>query len=977
MKVLVAEDDSTSRNFLQKLLTKWGYEVLTARDGTEAWELLRNGEGPSLLLLDWMIPGMDGIEICQSLREKFTSALPYIILLTAKDTEDDLALAFQAGANDFLTKPYKRGELKGRLLAGERIVTLQMQLTERVNQLEKQRLENERMNRSLRILLQYSQILARTDNENALLQETCDLLVNSGGHRMAWVGYKGKDDNSQLISMASARQAEVKLDITRLSWGANSWGTDGSGALLLPDTPRVIGNILTDPRCKTWGEDASNLGLNSAIMLPLSLGNLFQGVLFVYSSEVEAFDAEESKLMVGLADDLTHGILSIRNRLERKRVEDVLRKLSQAVEQSPVSVVITDLNGNIEYVNLKFSRLTGYSFEEVLGKNPSILKSGETPAEEYARLWETITAGEEWRGEFHNRKKNGELYWETASISPIRDSEGAITHFLAVKEETTEKKRVEDELKSERHLFRTLMDTVPANIYFKDGTGRFLRVNHSMTNHFGLSDPGQILGRTDFDFFSQEHAQQAYRDERKIIESGQPLLDLEEKETWPDGRITWVSTSKMSLVDPEGIVIGTFGISRDITKRKLMEDALHKAHREMTDLVDSIPSIIIKLDHEGKIIQWNRTATETLGIPLAAAIGRRLEKCKIKWDLSKVIGVIAESSKDRHLHRLEDVRYERPDGTKGLLSITLSFLGREMDQEEGLILSATDISERRELENHLRQAQRIESIGQLAAGIAHEINTPTQYVGDNIRFLQESLGGLIDLLDVYGQLSEAVRTGSLTPELSNLVEASAREADIEYLKAEIPKAIQQSLEGVAQVSKIVRSMKEFAHPGQTEKVATDLNRAIESTLTVARNEWKYVAEVVTDLDPSLPLVPCHSGDFNQVILNLLTNGAHAIATKVKETGEKGTIGVQTRRVDGWAEIRVRDTGTGIPPEIQSKIFDPFFTTKEVGKGTGQGLAISHSVVVDKHGGSISFETEVGRGTEFIVRLPLGEAPRVS
>jgi PAS domain S-box-containing protein len=408
-----------------------------------------------------------------------------------------------------------------------------------------------------------------------------------------------------------------------------------------------------------------------------------------------------------------------------------------------------------------------------------------------------------------------------------------------------------------------------------------------------------------------------------------------------------------------------------------MEDALHKAHREMTDLVDSIPSIIIKLDHEGKIIQWNRTATETLGIPLAAAIGRRLEKCKIKWDLSKVIGVIAESSKDRHLHRLEDVRYERPDGTKGLLSITLSFLGREMDQEEGLILSATDISERRELENHLRQAQRIESIGQLAAGIAHEINTPTQYVGDNIRFLQESLGGLIDLLDVYGQLSEAVRTGSLTPELSNLVEASAREADIEYLKAEIPKAIQQSLEGVAQVSKIVRSMKEFAHPGQTEKVATDLNRAIESTLTVARNEWKYVAEVVTDLDPSLPLVPCHSGDFNQVILNLLTNGAHAIATKVKETGEKGTIGVQTRRVDGWAEIRVRDTGTGIPPEIQSKIFDPFFTTKEVGKGTGQGLAISHSVVVDKHGGSISFETEVGRGTEFIVRLPLGEAPRVS
>jgi PAS domain S-box-containing protein len=674
--------------------------------------------------------------------------------------------------------------------------------------------------------------------------------------------------------------------------------------------------------------------------------------------------------MAGLADDLTHGILSFRNRLERKRVEDVLRKLSQAVEQSPVSVVITDLNGNIEYVNPKFSRLTGYSFEEVLGKNPRVLKSGETPAEEYTRLWETITAGDEWRGEFHNRKKNGELYWETASISPIRDSQGVITHFLAVKEDTTEKKKVEDELKSERHLFHTLMDNVPANIYFKDRTGRFLRANHSMTNYFGLSDPGQILGRTDFDFFSQEHAQQAYRDEQRIIESGRPLIDLEEKETWTDGRVTWVSTSKMPLLGPEAKVIGTFGISRDITKRKLMEDALHKAHRDMTDLVDSIPSIIVKLDHEGKIVQWNRTATETLEIPHAAAIGRSLEECKIKWELSKIIGLIAKGSKDRSLQRLEDIRYERPDGSKGLLSITLSFLGRESDQDEGLILSATDISERRELENHLRQAQRLESIGQLAAGIAHEINTPTQYVGDNIHFLQESLGSLIDLLDAYGRLFETVRNESMTRELSNVIEAAAQEADIEYLKVEIPKAIQQSLEGVAQVSKIVRSMKEFAHPGQTEKVATDLNRAIESTLTVAHNEWKYVAEVVTDLDPSIPLVPCYSGDFNQVVLNLLTNGAHAIAAKVDRNGEKGTLSVQTRRVDGWAEIRVRDTGTGIPPEIQSRVFDPFFTTKEVGKGTGQGLAIAHSVVVDKHGGSISFETEVGQGTEFIVRLPL-------
>ncbi|MBI3300896.1 MAG: HAMP domain-containing histidine kinase [Deltaproteobacteria bacterium] len=177
------------------------------------------------------------------------------------------------------------------------------------------------------------------------------------------------------------------------------------------------------------------------------------------------------------------------------------------------------------------------------------------------------------------------------------------------------------------------------------------------------------------------------------------------------------------------------------------------------------------------------------------------------------------------------------------------------------------------------------------------------------------------------------------------------------------------------MTKIVRAMKEFSHPGSEEKVETDLNRAIETTITVARNEWKYVAELATDLDSSLPPVPCLPGEFNQVILNLIINAAHAIAVVVSEgSTSKGTITVSTRHDGDWAEIRVSDTGTGIPEAIRAKIFAPFFTTKEVGKGTGQGLAIAHSVIVDKHKGTIGFETEVGRGTTFIIRLPLASAP---
>ena len=284
-----------------------------------------------------------------------------------------------------------------------------------------------------------------------------------------------------------------------------------------------------------------------------------------------------------------------------------------------------------------------------------------------------------------------------------------------------------------------------------------------------------------------------------------------------------------------------------------------------------------------------------------------------------------------------------------------------------------DITERRRMEDELAHAQKMESIGQLAAGIAHEINTPTQYIGDNVRFLQDAFGDIQRLLRAFDQLLRAAQEHAVGAELIAEIESLIQQADVPYLASEIPKAIQQSLEGVERVATIVRAMKEFSHPGRGQKQAIDLNHAIDTTLTVSRNEWKYLADVVTDFDPSLPLVPCLPGEFHQVILNLVVNAAQAIANVAGDGPQrKGTITVRTRRDGDWAEIRIADTGTGIPAEISAKVFDPFFTTKEVGKGTGQGLSIAHFIVVEKHRGTITFETKVGRGTTFIIRLPIGE-----
>jgi signal transduction histidine kinase/FixJ family two-component response regulator len=322
----------------------------------------------------------------------------------------------------------------------------------------------------------------------------------------------------------------------------------------------------------------------------------------------------------------------------------------------------------------------------------------------------------------------------------------------------------------------------------------------------------------------------------------------------------------------------------------------------------------------------------------------------------------------------------------------MEFLSRELRERDaeqlqtfavlgasaGQFIERKDAEEKRSLmELQLRHAQKLESIGQLAAGIAHEINTPTQYIGDNIRFLQTSFADLQRLQRGYDDLLRAVKENAASPELVARIEDAAKRADLTFLLEEIPRAIEQSLDGVNRVARIVRAMKEFSHPGTGQKIPIDLNSAVETTLTVAGNEWKYVATVELDFDEELPLVPCLPGEFNQVILNIVVNAAQAIAEVVQDGAKgKGVISVKTRSVGEWAEIRIRDTGAGIPEKIRHKVFDPFFTTKAVGKGTGQGLAIAHAVIVDRHGGTISFESETGVGTVFIIRLPM-HPPRKS
>jgi PAS domain S-box-containing protein len=301
--------------------------------------------------------------------------------------------------------------------------------------------------------------------------------------------------------------------------------------------------------------------------------------------------------------------------------------------------------------------------------------------------------------------------------------------------------------------------------------------------------------------------------------------------------------------------------------------------------------------------------------------------------------------------------------TIGIIGIGRDITARVLAERQLQAAQAAMQAEMRERERlaiELQLAQKLEAVGRLAAGIAHEINTPIQYIADSIHFLRSAYGDLEPLFLAYRQAAHA--SGEV--ELRRL----ESDSDYEFLREEVPRALERSLEGTQRVAEIVRAMKEFAHPGMNEQQAADLNRALNTIVTVARSEYKHVATVQMHLEP-LPDVVCNIGELNQVFLNLIVNAAHAIADAGRDVSS-GNISIGTSHVGPKVRVIVEDNGCGIPRENVAKIFDPFFTTKEVGRGTGQGLAIARSIVVGKHRGDIEVSSAVGHGTTFTIVLPV-------
>lgn len=410
----------------------------------------------------------------------------------------------------------------------------------------------------------------------------------------------------------------------------------------------------------------------------------------------------------------------------------------------------------------------------------------------------------------------------------------------------------------------------------------------------------------------------------------------------------------------------------DITASRVALRRLKDSFRESQGLLAAAALILISLDSEGKVTNWNSQAEAAFNISSREAQGVHLSCLPLGWDAQALDQAIDASREEGNVSRLNDFRYARPDGKVGFLKILCRSMPLHAVSPPPVLVIMEDVTQHKILESQLLQAQKLESIGQLASGIAHEINTPIQYVSGNLSFLKDAFARIHDVLVRYNHAANLLSRDAAVPDACRELLPTPEELDeLKDLLAEVPGSIDDSLDGVDRVANIVGAMKRFSHPDLTAKHLVDVNKAVESILTITRNEWKYNADLSLELDPSRPMIFCVPGDFNQAVLNVVVNAAHAMSEKYRGQNQRGVLSVRTSTEGRTVAVSVSDTGGGIPEDIRTRIFDPFFTTKEVGKGTGQGLAIVHSVLA-RHNGTVEFETVPGVGTTFTLRFPAGE-----
>jgi len=539
------------------------------------------------------------------------------------------------------------------------------------------------------------------------------------------------------------------------------------------------------------------------------------------------------------------------DKTDQHETEEILRKLSRAVEQSASSIVITDTEGCIEYANGAYTRMSGYGLEDIIGRNRYREEAGLDLPDVFGESWETVKSGGEWRGELQMSKKGGDLYWEFATFSPIANNEEVITHFLAVKEDITARKKAEEELAKSRAE---------------------LSVKH-------------------------EELQCAY-------------------------------------------------------------EQVARSQKEWANTMDCLGDTVILVDPQGKIRRCNKALKELTGQDFPEMIGESCREMLSRHGLY----LPDDLSAGETLHQVNG---------RWFICKSYPFTTDAAGEVSGSVVTIHDFTERKRVNSELEQAycelkatqarivqqEKMASIGQLAAGVAHEINNPMGFISSNLRTLAKYNEKQHEFIKAQSAVIETL----MDAEMADALRDKRRALKIDYILEDGRELIKESLDGAERVRTIVQNLKSFSRVDEVEFKLTDINVCITSTINIVWSELKYKVNLVKELSEIPPLL-CYPQQINQVIMNLLVNAGQAIE-------KQGEITVRSWHENGSIYASVSDTGCGIPSTVLNRIFEPFFTTKDVGKGTGLGLSITYDIVKN-HDGEITVESEPGKGTTFTIRLPM-------
>jgi PAS domain S-box-containing protein len=610
--------------------------------------------------------------------------------------------------------------------------------------------------------------------------------------------------------------------------------------------------------------------------------------------------------------------------------EEARTKLSAIVEFSEDAIISKSLDGIITSWNAGAEHIYGYGAAEAIGKPITILIPPEYP-NELPQLTEKIKRGEAIKHYETDRiRKNGERIQMSLTLSPIKDESGAVVGISVIGRDITERKRAEEALNREQTLSATLMDNLPDAIYFKDTTSRFLRVNHALSRKFGLSEPAQLIGKSDADFFSGEHARQAMADEQEIIRTGRPLLNVEEKETWPDGTVGWVLTTKLPLRDAAGRVIGTCGISLDITERKNKEELILNLIEQQRVILDASPAMIFYKDKENRFIRVNETFAKISGLPREKIEGKTMwelypkEIAEHYWQDDKE--VIAAGKPVLNI-------IEQTKTSQGIAWVQTDKIPYRNSKGEiiGVIGFALDITERKAIEAQVKR---------LMADLERSNKELEQFASVASHDLQEPLR----MISSYTQLLEKRYKGQLDDKAK--------------------KYITYAVDGAIRMQALINDLLTYSRIGTQGRLLelTDSHSALGGAIRNLAALIKEKRAIITN--DNLPMVLADASQLILVFQNLLAN---AIKFRGKDIPR---IHVSAQDHGREWVFSVKDNGIGIESQHAERVFVIFqrLHTREEYPGTGIGLAVCKQIV-ERHGGKIWFESEPGNGTTFFFTIP--------